>query len=447
MSEKKKSDNITRRSFIAKTSAVAAFTIVPRHVLGGPGQTPPSEKLNLAVIGIGGKGKTDANECSHENIYALCDVDFSVKKAPEVVNAFPKAKKYTDYRVMLDKEKSIDGVVIATPDHQHAPIAIHAMKMGKHCYCQKPLTHTVEEALLMAKVAREEKVATQMGNQGQASEETRRIQELMIDGAIGNVSEVHLWTNRPIWPQGIDRPKEKQKPSADLDWDLWLGPAPVRPYNQAYHPFAWRGWWDFGCGALGDMGCHIFDPVFRALKLGYPRSVQAVSTPVNKETFPSGSMVTYEFPKRGKLPPVKITWYDGGLKPQRPDELEDGRQMGNGGSLYIGDKGKILDGYIIPHKKMTKYGQVPKVLTRSPGHYIEWTNACKGGEPGGSNFDFASMVTATVLMGNVAIRPDMKNIVSRQKLLWDAKKKQFSNSPEANQFLTKEYRKGWEIKA
>jgi len=324
-----------------------------------------------------------------------------------------------------------------------------AIGQGKHVYCEKPLTQTIEQAQLVADAAAKAGVATQMGIRGQASEGMRRIQEMIADGAIGDVREVHLWTNRPTqkhgWAQGIDRPKEAHAIPASLDWDLWLGPAPTRPYHPAYHPFKWRGWWDFGTGALGDMGCHILDVAFRALKLGYPETVHAVSTPVNKETFPLGSIVTYEFPKRGSLPPVTLTWYDGGLKPERPDELEDGRKMPDGGVLFIGDKAKMLEGRIIPESKMGEYTPAPKTLPRSPGHYVEWVEACKGGKSAGANFDYSSLLTQVVLMGNVALRPELRKILNQQKLKWDPKKKQFSNVPKANEFLSLPVRQGWEL--
>ncbi len=366
-----KTGTLSRRTLIKQTAAVGLFTFVPKSVFGGPNQSSANDKLNIACIGIGGKGRSDASAVSSQNIVALCDVDD--RCAARTFEMFPKAKRYRDFRQMLEKQKDIDAVVIATPDHTHALIALTAMKMGKHVYCQKPLTHTVEETRLMRKAAAEMKVATQMGNQGQASEQTRLIQEFIADGAIGPVRQVHVWTDRPMngafdvyWPQGVDRPTDTPATPDYLDWDLWLGPAPQRPYNPAYHPFKWRGWWDFGTGALGDIGCHAMDPVFRALKLGYPLSVQACCTRVNTESYPVASMVTYEFPARGKMPPVTITWYDGGLKPPRPEELEPGQQMGTGRTLYVGDKGKILNGRIIPETKMRqRLCRGPSDITRN----------------------------------------------------------------------------------
>jgi predicted dehydrogenase len=436
---------------MSTAAGVAAFTIVPRHVLGGAGQTPPSEKLNIAGVGIGGQGGADLRALGSQNIVALCDVDW--QHAAGTFKRYPQAKQYKNFREMLDKEdKNIEGVVVATPDHLHAIVSMAAIKRGKHVYCEKPLTHTVFEAKALAEAAREHKVATQMGNQGQAGEEVRLLCETIWDGAIGQVREVHVWTDRPLhgtnewyWPQGVDRPKDTPPVPETLDWDLWLGPAPTRPYNPAYLPFIWRGWWDFGTGALGDIGCHSLDPVFRALKLGYPTSVEACCTLVNNETYPVASRVTYEFPARGDLAPVKLHWYDGGMKPPRPPELEDGRRWDTNGALYIGDKGKMLGGRLIPESRQKEYGKPPQKLERSPGHYQEWVNACKGGKPAGSNFpDHAGLLAQVVLLGNVALRPALKaEKFLGTKLLWDAKEFKFTNVPEANQYLTKEYREGW----
>jgi len=443
---------LSRRDFIGAAGAVAAFTIVPRHVLGGAGNTPPSEKLNIAGIGVGGQGASDLQALESQNIVALCDVDW--RHAADTFRRYPNAKKYKDFREMLDKEdKNIDAVVVATPDHVHAPASMAAIKRGKHVYCEKPLTHSVYEARMIADAAREHKVATQMGNQGQAGVETRLLREYIWDGAIGPVREAHVWTDRPLnglnkvyWPQGVDRPTDKPKPPDTLDWDLWLGPAPERPYNPAYLPFVWRGWWDFGTGALGDIGCHALDPVFRVLKLGHPTSVEAICTLVNKETYPVASVVHYQFPARGEQPAVKLTWYDGGMRPPRPDELEDDRQMGTNGALFIGDKGKMLSGRLIPESKMSEYKKPDPTIPRSPGHHIEWIEACKGGKPAGSNFpDHAGLLAQAVLLGNVALRPELKERMNRTKLMWDGENMKITNVPDANQFLQREYRKGWTL--
>ncbi len=449
-----KEQKISRRNFVGAAAAVAAFTVVPRHVLGGPKFVAPSEKVNIAGVGIGGQGGHDIDQFTDHNIVALCDVDW--RHAARTFGRYPNAKKYKNFREMLDREdKNIDGVVVGTPDHLHAIVSMAAIKRGKHVYCEKPLTHTVREAKLLADAAREAGVATQMGNQGQASEQTRLLCETIWDGAIGPVREVHIWTDRPLnginkwyWPQGIDRPEGSDPIPDTLDWDLWVGPAPMRPYvgHRTYNPFVWRGWWDFGTGALGDIGCHSMDAAFRALKLGYPTSVEACCTLVNNETYPVASRVTYEFPARGDLAPVTLHWYDGGMKPPRPAELEDGRMWDTNGKLYVGDKGKILDYRLIPEARQKEYGKPPQKLERSPGHYQEWIDACRGGKAAGSNFpDHAGLLAQVVLMGNIALRPALKQKMLSTKLYWDAEQFKFTNLPEANQYLTKEYREGWAI--
>jgi predicted dehydrogenase len=451
--DKEQKSRISRRDFMGAAAAVAAFTVVPRYVLGGPRHIPPSEKVNIAGVGIGGQGGHDIDQFKDQNIVALCDVDAA--HAAHKFRQYPNAKRYTDFRKMLDKEdKNIDGVVVGTPDHLHAIVSMAAIKRDKNVYCEKPLTHTVREAKLLAEAAREHGVATQMGNQGQASEETRLVCETIWDGAIGQVREVHIWTDRPLnginkwyWHQGVDRPNGEDTVPETLDWDLWVGPAPMRPYVKGvYNPFVWRGWWDFGTGALGDIGCHTMDPAFRALKLGYPTSVEACCTLVNNETYPVASRVSYEFPARGDMAPVTLHWYDGGMKPPRPPEFEDGRKWDTNGQLYVGDKGKMLGCRLIPEARQKEYGKPPRRLERSPGHYKEWVIACKGGKPAGSNFpDHAGLLAQVVLMGNIAIRPALKQKLLSTKLFWDAEQFKFANMPEANQYITKEYRRGWAI--
>ena len=445
-----RSRQFSRRQFLARSAAVSAFSIVLSHVLAQSGKTPPSEKLNIAGVGFGGKGYSDLTSVEADaNIVALCDVDWRAGR--RAFERYPKARKFKDFRIMLDKMPEIDGVIVATPDHTHAVISMAAIKRGKHVYTQKPLTHTVYEARALAKAARKHKVATQMGNQGQAEDTYRRLRERIWDGAIGPVREVHVWTDRPnrgltgmYWPQGVDRPRETPPVPSTLDWDLFLGPAPVRPYHPAYHTFKWRGWWDFGTGALGDIGCHSLDPVFRALKLGHPLTVQGVSTLVNTETYPSGSTVTYEFPARGDMPPVTLTWYDGGLRPPRPVEIKDGYPMGTGGTLYVGDKGKILNSRIIT-PSLKGYKAPEPYIPSSPGHYKEWILACRGGQPAGANYDWAGTLTEVVLLGNIAIRKALRTKLDGHKLHWDPEKFQFTNVPEANQYLHTEYREGWTL--
>lgn len=449
----KDTKTISRRGFIGTSAvALAGFTIVPARAVSGLGHIAPSDKLNIAGVGISGMGRVNlANVAKTENIVALCDVDWR-EPTVNVFKTYPGAKQYKDFRIMLDKQKDIDAVIVATPDHTHAVISLEAMKHRKHVYTQKPLTHTVHEARVLAKAAKRYKVATQMGNQGQAAEGPRRLREMIWDGVIGPVREVHVWTDRPnnglsatYWPQGVSRPVDTPPVPEDLDWDLFIGPAPIRPYNPAYHPFSWRGWWDFGTGALGDIGCHSLDPVFRALKLKYPTSLQAVSTLVNHETYPSGSMVRYEFPARENMPPVSLTWYDGGLRPMRIPELDEGMQMGTGGVLYVGDKGKILDDKILPASLRESYKIPAPFIPSSPGHEEEWIRACKGGEPGGSDFEWAGPLTETVLLGNVALRPELKEKLSGQILEWSPEKFSFTNLPEADKFLHYEYREGWKL--
>ena len=440
-----KGRKISRRDFIGGAAAVAAFTIVPRHVLGGSGNTAPSEKLNIAGIGVGGRGQGDIGEVSSENIVALCDVDFG--HAAGTFKQYPKARQYRDFRKMLDKEdKHIDAVVVATPDHTHAVAAMRAIKMGKHVYCEKPLAHDIYEVRKLTEAAREAKVATQLGNQGQASESTRLVCEFIWDGAIGPVREVHSWCNRPISPRGIDRPKDTPPVPETLSWDLWLGPSPGRPYHPCYLPFNWRGWWDFGTGVLGDIGCHQFAPIFRALKLGYPTSVEACTSGVNSETAPLSSIVRYEFPARGDMPPVKLTWYDGGLMPPRPAELEDGRRFGGADdNLYVGDKGKMLGHRLIPESSMKEYKKPKATLPRSPGHHKEWISACKGGPSAGSNFEASGPMAEVVLLGNIAVRMSKKLYEDGLKLYYDGPNMRVTNVPEANEYIRRQYRKGWKL--
>jgi len=463
---------ITRRRFLRGAAlSTAAFTLVPGAVLGLRGAAPRSEKLNLAGIGIGGQGADDLDQLKSENIVALCDVDKAY--AANTFKKYPGARQFTDYRQMLDEVKDIDGVVIATPDHHHAFAAMEAIRRGKHVYCEKPLTHSVWEARHLAEAARTAKVATQMGNGGQASRETRRLCEFVWAGAIGGVREVHIWTDRPsnglfaeYWPQGVARPQDAPPVPVTLDWDLWLGPAPSRPFHPAYLPFKWRGWWDFGTGALGDIGCHTMDSVFRALKLGAPLSVQASSTRVNEESFPLSSIVTYQFPARSAepqainrhvrglsgaaagaiaMPACQLIWYDGGLRPARPEGLPDGKQMGANGRLLIGDKGFILNNSVFPEACAKAVADLPESIPASPGHHREWVEACKGGQPAGSNFDWAGPLAESVLIGNVALRVQLREELTLRRLNWDSAALRFTNLEDANKFVRREYRPGWTL--
>jgi len=459
-SDPKAKGTVPRRTFLSTaTAATAGFTIVPRHVLGGQGTPAPSDKLNIAGVGVGGMGKNNIDRCAAENIVALCDVDFDL--ADPVFQKYPDAKRYRDFRVMLDEQKDIDAVVIATPDRSHAVIAIAAMERKKHVYVQKPLTHSVSEARLLTEAARKHNVVTQMGNQGHSGEGSRLLCEMVWDGAIGAVREAHAWTNRPVWPSGIEvgRPTETPEVPPGLDWDLWLGPAPFRPYHPTYHPAKWRAWWEFGTGSLGDMGCHIVDPLFWALKLKYPVKVEANTSaywpafferaePKN-EMFPRSTIVRFKFPAREGMPEVDLTWWDGGLMPARPAGLEPGRRMGDldGGILLIGDEGAIMAGCygesprLVPESAMKKYGRPPRSLERIPegpdGHEKDWIRACKGGPPAASNFDYSGPLSEAVLMGNLAVRfPD-------RELFWDGEAMAVTNDADANAYVRRGYREGW----
>ncbi len=466
-SVKPKTHAISRRDFLGSAATIAAFTIVPRHVLGGAGQTPPSERLNIATVGAAGMGHWNTQRCADAgaNIVALCDVDD--KRGADVYKEFPKAKAYRDFRKMLEEQdKDIDAVIVAPPDHTHAVAAMMAIKLGKHVYCQKPMTRTVYEARKLTEAAREAGVATQMGNQGHSGEGIRLICEWIWDGAIGAVREVHAWTNRPVWAQGMERPTETPPVPSYFDWDLWLGPSPERPYHPTYHPFAWRAWVDFGCGALGDMACHILDPVFWALNLKYPISVEACSSTRLagegwdkigvRETYPRASIIRFQFPVRDAMPKVDmpavdVTWWDGGLMPPRPPQLEPDRQMGDkdGGVLFIGEKGVLMCGCyasnprLIPETAMRGYQRpeksIPRVRKGPDGHEENWLAACKGGQPACSNFDYAGPFTETVVMGNLALQNPHK------VLRWDGENMKFTNDETANQFVHTEYRKGWTL--
>ena len=461
MEKETKTNGISRRKFINSVALTgAAFSIVPRNVLGGKGFTAPSDKLNIAVVGVGGKGRSDMTTISQtENIVALCDVDDrkmeeTLRNTKEdgnlvLAEALEKAPKYKDFRVMLEKEKGIDAVTVSTPDHTHAVAAMAAMQLGKHVFVQKPLTHTAKEARILRDAAKKYDVITQMGNQGHAGEGIRLIREWLDDGAIGEVNKVDCWTNRPIWDTGMERPAEIPSVPPSVDWNLWLGPAPFRPYHPDYMPWSWRAWCDFGTGALGDMGAHIFDIPYSNLDLEYPTTVEASSTVFNGESWPVAEILRYQFPERNGKPPVELTWYDGGMMPPRPEELEPGRRMGDidGGVLYYGTKGKIMCGCygtsprIIPETKMREYKQPEKTIKRSPGIHQEWTESIKNNVQATSNFEYASKLVETMMLGNIAIRMAPKYTV----LDWDGEKGEFTNVSEANDYLIREYTAGWSL--
>lgn len=495
------SQKTNRRDFL-KSSALAGagFWVATRSARAQ--SKSPNEKLNIACIGTGGMGSGDTDSVASQNIVALCDVRPSALESK--LDKFPDAKGYADYRKMFDEMgDKIDAVTISTPDHTHAHAAMMAMKLGIHCFVQKPLCHDVWEARELTRMAKElkakggGKLCTQMGNQGTSSAGLRKAVEVVWSGMLGAVREVHVWTNRPVWPQGtgavldlVDvryamhgdaglrvvkkETGEKEKPHPephDVDWDLWIGTAPYRPYQPQYQPFNWRGWWDWGTGALGDMACHTANMAFMACKLGYPTRVEAEMSEYNPETFPMWSVIRYEFPARGNMPPLKWTWYDGGNdKPawvnKKLKELAHGRDIPGSGSILIGEKATLFspndygeDWVLLPEGQKRDEVKVDQILPRSPGHKEEWFNAIRENKPelAMSNFSYAGPLTETVVLGCVAMRvapgmeveveqPDgKKKKVSHKHIEWDGPNMRITNIPAANAFLRREYRKGWEL--
>lgn len=468
----------SRRTFIRNTAlAGAGFFIVPRHVLGR-GFIAPSDKLNIAGIGAGGKGASDLAEFAkspYVNIVALCDVDD--REAAGSRKKFEKASYYNDFRIMLEKEKNnIDACSISTPDHTHAVATLAAMQLGKHVYTQKPLTHDIYEARILTEAAKKYKVVTQMGNQGGSGDGVRKAKEMYMAGMIGKVTEAHAWTNRPVWPQGVPTPTGKHEVPAELDWNLWLGTAKQMDYNPAYLPFDWRGWWAFGTGALGDMACHIMDPIYRILPILYPESAECSVASVwpakwndaqNPDACPPSSIIHLNYPRTDGQGHIKVSWHDGGLLPARPEELLPEEPFGNwdGGVLLVGTKGKLLlDCYganprLLPTKLMKEKTMPKETIKRvTEGHYLQWVNACRAGYGNAqtsSPFEYAGPFTESILMGNLAIRswmiknPKLKGwedkYLGRKKLLWDAKNMKVTNFDEANQFVKREYREGWSL--
>lgn len=467
----------SRRKFLKNSSlAAAGFFIVPRHVLG-KGYIPPSDRLNIAGIGVGGKAEVNlpyAWNNGAENISALCDVD--ERQAVNGRKKWPNAPFYRDYREMLEKEhKNIDAVIITTPDHMHAVQAMAAMQLGKHVYVEKPLTHDIYEARMLTLAEKKYKVVTQMGNQGSSGDDTRMVETWIQAGVIGDVHTVHVWTNRPTWPSGVSMPTGNFEVPKELSWDLWLGTAPERAYNPAYHPAIWRGWQDFGTGSLGDMGCHFMDVPYRALKLKYPTSVECSVTSVYtgffqqsfyEGSFPPSAKIHIQFPRRDKMVPVELIWYDGGIKPQRPKELlpDENFAEWDGGILFEGTKGKIMAGLfgrnatLLPTKLM-KTAKLPKskfafVEGGSEGHQNQWVKACKQGYGAytSSPFSQSGPLTETVLMGNLAVlsynhydtdTKGNKKFNGRKQLMWDGENMKITNFEAANQFVKRKYRAGW----
>jgi predicted dehydrogenase len=464
-----KSVSLSRRQFLNRTVLATgalslSFPYVGR-VLGA------NDRINIACIGVGGKGDSDSRDAAHcgGNIVAICDVDKKTRdnKASQLAEKFPQLKQYSDYRKMLEEMgKDIDAVTVSTPDHHHGVAAIRAMKMGKHCFCQKPLVQTVNEARIMRRLAKEKNLATQMGNQGSAEKGLRRAVEVVQAGVIGKPLELHVWCNRPIWPQGLDRPKGQDSVPAELAWDLWLGAAHKRPFKkEVYHPFKWRGWYDFGTGALGDMACHTVNMPFRALNLGYPNVVECeIASRLYPETFPKTSRIRFEFPQRGELPPLKFWWYDGNpgdaLQPLRPagdavrEIISTYDKLPTSGALIIGDKGKLFSpddygaSFFVCPKGKSEYvaadqdeacKAVPQTIPRSPGHMQEWFRMMKEGVPAYSNFDIAAYLTEIILLGCIALR-----VGEGQRVDWDGPNMRSTNLPAADRFVKRPNRSGWE---
>lgn len=477
---KPNSEALKRRDFVKHSIAASSIFIVPRHVLGGLGYTAPSDQLGLAAIGAGGKGASDIRNASvdgRERVVALCDVDSSGGNGiSRSIKKFSDAKFYDNFKKMLDKEKDIDAVTISTPDHTHAAAAVYAMERGIHVYVQKPLTHNIYEARLLTEMAREKQIVSQMGNQGASNPEQLQIQKWIQDGRIGKISKIEIWTNRPVWPQGGKMPTAdaSAKPEG-FNWDQWLGPAQETPFIPNMHPFNWRGWWNFGTGALGDMGCHLIDIPFKALGLKYPKDVEcSVGSVYEKmwtanyypEGCPPSSSVSLHFdPTEKNDIPIQMTWSDGGIKPFHPDLLPADVPIEANGVLMIGEKGVIsCDAYGEDAKLYIKNEAViesEKTKVNEPefGHQRQWVDACKAGfnspehKALTSSFDYSGPLTETVLMGNIAIRSyllrsgsgrDMK-FIGRKKLLWDGEAMKIKNLEAANQFVGRAYRKGWEL--
>jgi len=434
-----------RRTFFAASAALSGVW----SELGRAQSTSPSEKLNIGVIGAGGRGVDNLAGIAGENVAALCDVD--ARFLGEAASRYPKARRFRDFRKLLDL-RDLDAVIIATPDHTHAIAAAAAMRRGLHVYCEKPLAHNLQETELIARLARRTKIATQMGIQHHASSGYRRAVQILQAGVLGEVREVHAWTVRPVWPQGMDRPRENPPTPDFLAWNLWLGPAPQRPYHGAYHPRQWRGWWDFGTGALGDFLPHLLDPVYEGLRLTVPLRIQAKSSPVNHETAPKWSLVRFSFPPRGELPPVSVHWYDGGKQPG--EEITGVKRLPKNGVLVLGTRAKLF----IP-----SHGKPPIAIAANKGaaekgervelpeplpppqqtHWQQWTAACKSGKPTAADFNYGAGLTDVALLGNVALR--VQDATDGKPIEWDAADRRVTNCPAANEFLGRDYRDGWRL--
>lgn len=427
----------SRRRFLQVTAASTAVVSSGYFTSAAVAQSKsPNEKLNLAVVGTANRAGDNIQEIKHEHIVALCDIDKTL--LDRALSEHTQARPYSDYREMIDRERDkIDAVLVATADHNHAPASIRAIRAGKHVYCEKPLTHTVAEARYIATEAKKKNLATQLGTQIHAEDNYRRVVEIIQAGVIGDVTDVHVWVGKE-WGGG-DRPEKADTPPATLNWDLWLGPAPVRPYAIGrYHPAQWRRWWDFGQGTLGDMGCHFMDLPFWALKLRHPIAVEAEGPPVHPETAPQGLTVRYKFPARGSMPALNLTWYDGSMIPKEVS----GERVPASGVMFIGTQGKMFADYgkykLFPTDKFADFKPPEKTIEKSIGHHREWLKACRDGSPTTCNFDYSGALTEAVLLGNVAYR-------SGKGFKWDGEKMTVLDNPAAEKFLTKEYRAGWEV--
>jgi predicted dehydrogenase len=427
----------TRREFLKDAALAGAALAVADQALAFQDKSP-NERVAFACIGVGGKGDSDTADAARlADVVAICDVDENTLNA--AAQKYPKAQKFNDYRVMLEKiGKSIDAVTVSTPDHHHAPAAALAMSMGKHCFTQKPLAHSLYEVRKLGEIARKQKVATQMGNQGTAGSGLRRSAAMIRAGVLGKVTQVLVWTNRPIWPQGISRPASADVP-ANLHWDLWLGPAPKRPYANGYHPFSWRGWWDFGTGALGDMACHTMNMPYMGLDLRDPISVVAQTSGNNKDSYPSWSIITYEFEATKDRPAVQMIWSDGGKRPA--DDIFEGNKISDSGCIVIGEKGKLYSpGDYGDACVLMGVEAIDVKYPESPGHFEEFIRAIKGGEPAMSNFpNYAAPLAETVLLGNLAVWADGK------KIEWDAKKLKATNAPEVEHIVHPQIPKDYKV--
>lgn len=457
----KTGNKVSRRSVLA--AGLAAPIIVPRFVLGGSGNQAPSDKLRIAAIGVGGMGQSYLGNCRHENIVALCDLDHNL--SGKVFKRFPHARTYHDYRKMFEKEaENFDALIIATPDHTHAVLLMEAIRLNKHIYCAKPITHSIAEARKVRRAVLEAKhLVTKSSVQSSGTGPSRSTTELLNSGAIGPVRELHIWCDHPVYPCSLVRPAEKQSPPAGMDWDLWIGPAPYRPYHSAYHPSNWRTWWDFGSGTVGDMACHTLHAYFKELQLGAPTTIYARSSIRHKGFFQfvstpecqsHANTVTWQFGARGNLPSLNVHWYDGGMKPHRPGELDPSIQLPSSGLLFVGEQGKLIAGYsggnpfgrsrgiegglLLPEKKFGDFQQPDKTMYRCNDHYGEWIKACKTGSRTICPIEFGCEMTEMALLGALALR-------TKRILEWDADAMRVTNHAEANKFVDPPYRDGWTL--